>query len=143
MGRGGPQGRDGDADMATVLVVDDDQAIREVVRLVLEQEGHMVREAADGPEGLNVLRASSQPLVVLLDDLMPHLSGMEVLAEVARTPALSARHTYILMTGNARMLAGGTTPEMLRLRVLIVSKPFDIIELAETVNQAAAALPSG
>lgn len=129
--------------MATVLVVDDDQAIREVVRLVLEQEGHTVREAADGPEGLSVLRAATGPLVVLLDDLMPHLSGMEVLAEVAHTPALAAGHAYILMTGSARMLAGGTTPELARLRMFIVSKPFDITELAETVNQAAVGLPGG
>lgn len=129
--------------MATVLVVDDDQAIREVVRLVLEQEGHTVREAADGPEGLNVLRASSQPLVVLLDDLMPHLSGMEVLAEVAREPALAGGHAYILMTGSARILAGGTTPELARLPVLIVPKPFDITDLAEKVNQAAVGLPGG
>lgn len=142
MGRGGPQGRDGDVDMAIVLVVDDDQAIREVVRLVLEQEGHTVREAADGPEGLRVLRAAVEPLVVLLDDLMPHLSGMEVLAEVAREPALATRHAYILMTGSARILAGGTTPELARLPVLIVPKPFDITDLAEKVNRAAAGLPS-
>lgn len=129
--------------MATVLVVDDDQAIREVVRLVLEQEGHTVREAVDGPEGLSMLRAAAGPLVVLLDDLMPHLSGMEVLAEVARTPALAAGHAYILMTGSARILAGGTTPELARLRVLIVPKPFDIIDLAEKVKQAAAGLPGG
>ena len=129
--------------MATVLVVDDDQAIREVVRLVLEQEGHTVREAADGPEGLNALRAAPEPLVVLLDDLMPHLSGMDVLAEVAREPALAAGHAYILMTGSARIIAGGTTPELTRLRVLIVSKPFDIADLAETVKQAAKWLPSG
>lgn len=129
--------------MATVLVVDDDQAIREVVRLVLEQEGHTVREAADGPEGLSMLRAAAGPLVVLLDDLMPHLSGMEVLAEVARTPALATGHAYILMTGSARILAGGTTPELARLRVLLVPKPFDITELAEKVNQAAAGLPGG
>ena len=128
--------------MATVLVVDDDQAIREVVRLVLEQEGHTVREAADGPEGLSALRASAEPMVVLLDDLMPHLSGMEVLAEVAREPALAAGHAYILMTGSARIVAGGTTPELARLRVLIVPKPFDITDLAETVKQAAAGLPS-
>jgi CheY-like chemotaxis protein len=129
--------------MATVLVVDDDQAIREVVRLVLEQEGHTVREAVDGPEGLNMLRTAAGPLVVLLDDLMPHLSGMEVLAEVAREPTLTTGHAYILMTGSARMLVGGTTPELARLRVFIVSKPFDITELAEVVNQAAVGLPGG
>jgi CheY-like chemotaxis protein len=127
--------------MATVLVVDDDQAIREVVRLVLEQEGHTVREAADGPEGLSMLRAAPGPLVVLLDDLMPHLSGMEVLAEVAREPALVMGHAYILMTGSARILVGGTTPELARLRVLIVPKPFDIADLAESVKQAAMGLP--
>ena len=68
--------------MPHVLVVDDDTAIRQMLRLVLEDEGYAVREAMDGIEALAALRVSARPLVVLLDLMMPRLGGDGVLAAV-------------------------------------------------------------
>jgi CheY-like chemotaxis protein len=70
----------------TVLVVDDEPVIRELARAVLERAGLTVLdEAQDGLEALERYRAQDPPevpLVVLLDNRMPGLSGMEVAAEM-------------------------------------------------------------
>ncbi|MFI4878433.1 MAG: response regulator, partial [Steroidobacterales bacterium] len=54
-----------------VLVVDDDQDIRNVLRDLLSDEGYQVSLASDGAEGLRLLASASEPLVVLLDLMMP------------------------------------------------------------------------
>ena len=60
-----------------VLVVDDDASFRAFVRVVLEDGGYRVAEAADGPAALAAVRAS-RPAAVLLDVNLPRLSGYEV-----------------------------------------------------------------
>ncbi len=69
--------------MATVLVVDDDPAIREYVGDILELEGYDVRFAADGIAALADV-AAHRPDCVLLDVMMPGMSGHEVLAELRK-----------------------------------------------------------
>jgi two-component system alkaline phosphatase synthesis response regulator PhoP len=75
---------------ATVLVVDDDEEIRNLLRLYLERDGHRAVEAADGAGALE--RAASQPVdLVLLDVMLPGVDGLEVcrrLREVADTPIM-------------------------------------------------------
>ena len=65
--------------MADVLVVDDDPLIREMLRFVLEDAGHLVREAPDGEAALGVLR-EDPPDVMVLDLMMPKVDGYGVLA---------------------------------------------------------------
>lgn len=76
--------------MATVLIVDDDPKIRELLRLYVEREGHRARFAADGPEALAVA-GRSRPDLVLLDVMLPGLDGFEVcrqLKEVSDAPVV-------------------------------------------------------
>jgi DNA-binding NtrC family response regulator len=61
-----------------VLVIDDEDAIRKSLRMVLEYEGYEFLEAASGPEGLETLKRES-PDAVLLDIKMPGMDGLEVL----------------------------------------------------------------
>jgi two-component system nitrogen regulation response regulator NtrX len=77
---------------ARVLVIDDEEAIRKSLRMVLEYEGYEFLEAASGPEGLETLRREN-PDALLLDIKMPGMDGMEVL-QAART---RDAHTPILM----------------------------------------------
>jgi two-component system, NtrC family, nitrogen regulation response regulator NtrX len=63
---------------ASVLIVDDEQAIRESLRMILEYEGYRVEEAASGPEALARV-AERQPDAVLLDIKMPEIDGLTVL----------------------------------------------------------------
>jgi two-component system nitrogen regulation response regulator NtrX len=61
-----------------VLVIDDEEAIRKSLRMVLEYEGYEFLEAASGPEGLETLKREA-PDAVLLDIKMPGMDGLEVL----------------------------------------------------------------
>ena len=64
---------------ATILVVDDDRAIRRLVRLVLEQAGYSVLVAADGVEGLHVFRQFQDRIALLLTDVtMPRMNGLDL-----------------------------------------------------------------
>ncbi len=67
-----------------VLVVDDEPDVRETARTILHRQGYVVFEAADGREALLKLTTLPRIDVVLLDLTMPHLSGVETLAEIRR-----------------------------------------------------------
>ncbi|HZX64366.1 MAG TPA: response regulator [Myxococcales bacterium] len=64
---------------SVVLVVDDDFDIREAMTDVLASEGYSVLTAADGSEALETLRGGIRPAVMLLDLMMPRVSGVEVI----------------------------------------------------------------
>lgn len=123
-----------------VLVVDDHAAIRQVVGLLLEDAGYRVHQAADGGPALQQLRASREPMVVLLDMEMPGVDGVQVMQAVAADAVLVNRHAYVLVTANATMLPPGFASLLSRLRVPVVPKPFDVDELLEAVARAIARL---
>src|SRR5881409_1709277 len=64
-----------------ILIVDDDDRLREFVRVNLEMEGYAVREAANAEEGLAALEAEP-PDLILLDVMMPQVDGWEMLRRV-------------------------------------------------------------
>jgi DNA-binding response OmpR family regulator len=70
--------------MATVLLVDDDPKIRDVLRLYVEREGHRVLFAADGEAALDIA-LRSRPDLVLLDVMLPGLDGFEVCRRIRDT----------------------------------------------------------
>lgn len=70
-----------------ILIADDDQDIRELLRLYLESEGYRVREAVDGAEALGAVKAGGIDLV-LLDIMMPRIDGYQVLRRLRETSAL-------------------------------------------------------
>src|SRR5581483_9589867 len=69
----------------TILVVDDNQIMRKMVRLTLEAEGHTVMEAGDGATTLKLL-SEVLPDIVLQDLLLPDMDGFELLAKVRELP---------------------------------------------------------
>jgi DNA-binding response OmpR family regulator len=116
--------------VARILVVDDDPAIREYVRDVLELEDHEVRFAEDGPSALRAL-AVERPDCMILDVMMPGLSGHDVLARVRLTdggPTLPV----IMLTAKAdetegwQAFDGGAD--------YFLAKPFDSEELIRYLN---------
>ena len=68
--------------MARILVVDDENNIRMMVRLALQHVGHQVETAADGAEGLDKFGNGSNYDLVLLDQRMPGLEGLDVLKQM-------------------------------------------------------------
>ncbi|MCE7947074.1 MAG: response regulator [Chloroflexi bacterium CFX4] len=77
-----------------ILVVDDNEANRDVLTRRLERQGFSVTVAEDGAQALEKVRASTFDLI-LLDIMMPRLNGYEVLETIKRDPAL--RHMPIIM----------------------------------------------
>ncbi|WP_088187673.1 response regulator transcription factor [Desulfosporosinus sp. FKA] len=63
--------------MATILVVDDEEPIQELLRFNLEKEGYRVRVAKDGPEALGAIE-KEQPDLLVLDVMLPGMDGLEV-----------------------------------------------------------------
>jgi CheY-like chemotaxis protein len=86
--------------MTRVGVIEDDAAIRQVVRLVLEDAGHEVVEANDGLSGLALLQSSMEPLVAVIDHQLPGLDGSSLLDLVATDERLRQRHRFVCMTAN-------------------------------------------
>ncbi len=80
----------GQAKAANVLVIDDDASVRHLIVECLEILGYEVRQAADGEEGLALLRAQP-PDLLMVDFIMPKLNGAEVIAR-ARSLRRSAGH---------------------------------------------------
>ena len=122
--------------MAQVLVVDDDQATRETLRVLLEDEGYSVTEAACGHEALALLRACHEALVVLLDLHMPDGDGVWLLEAVQADAELARRHRYLVMTAlppHAIDLPDGLCR---LLAAPLIEKPFDLEQIVEVVAQA-------
>jgi CheY-like chemotaxis protein len=64
--------------MARIMIVDDNNEVRTVVKATLEREGYEVIEAHSGEECLNILYSGEIPDLVLLDIMMPEMDGWEV-----------------------------------------------------------------
>ena len=109
------------------LVVDDDPAIRDLVRTVLELDGWEVHEAEDGAQAVALARAE-RPHGVVLDVMMPVMDGFETLAELRRSDEGRAM-AIVMLTAKTRPsdILRGT-----RLGAdLYVTKPFDPDHVAE------------
>ncbi len=122
----------GGASIPQVLIVDNDESIRETARFLLEDEGYEVIEAPDGAAALDLLCMSDQPMVVL-DIVMPRLSGVELLKLVGRDERLT-RHAFVVWTASRVPVP---TELLASLDAPLVPKPFDMDELLEVVARAA------
>jgi CheY-like chemotaxis protein len=111
------------ADGPWLLVVDDDEDIRDTIKSLLELRGYRVVTAGDGEEGLALMRAGSLPRLVLLDLMMPGMNGEEFRTAQLREPRL-ADVPVIVLSGAGKLqnrpaLAG----------VSVVGKPIELDEL--------------
>ena len=118
------------SDAATILVVDDDNFVRVLVKDVLSQHGHTIVEAADGAEALERYR-EARPQLVLIDLMMPNKSGMEALRDLR---ALDPKSRVLVMSTldsdslvQAALEQGATD---------FVVKPFHPLELSDAVTRA-------
>ena len=82
-----------------ILVVDDNAALRENLAECLEAEGYEVAQAADGASAMATLAGDPPPAVVLLDLLMPGLTGREIVERIRGDPRLAAVRV-VLTTGH-------------------------------------------
>lgn len=114
--------------LATVLICDDEPSLRELIRISLGGR-YAFAEADDGEISLALAR-SLHPDVVILDVMMPRLSGLEVLAEIRRDESLSDTAVIVLTAQPATM------EEALRTGANVVMvKPFEPAQITAAVEE--------
>jgi excisionase family DNA binding protein len=126
-GRGGVTS----TDAPRVLIVDDDAKLREYVRVNLEAEGYLVREAGSAEEGLEALE-EEPPDLILLDVMMPQVDGWEMLRRVQEKHGVGAI-PVIMFSGKVdeRSAADATS----RGAQGFIGKPFDPRALIDSTKQ--------
>lgn len=106
-----------------VLVVDDDADARETLREFLELHGYAVETAANGVEALRIAKADHPPCLVLLDLMMPWMTGWEFAAELQKIGRLSA--VPVIVVSGVENTHANEMPQV----VADVSKPVDLSRL--------------
>jgi CheY-like chemotaxis protein len=108
-----------------ILVVDDDEAIRNVIADLLREQGYEVTTAENGAVALLQMGDGHHPDLVLLDLMMPVMSGWEVLEQMQATAELAGIPVVVL----SAMAAPGTGEHL--------GKPVDLERLLATVERVA------
>jgi CheY-like chemotaxis protein len=118
----------------TLLVVDDEAAIRESLKGFLEEEGFRVVTATNGQEALALLR-SEKPSCILLDLMMPVMNGADFLDELRQDSEF--RDTPVMI------LSAWAHPQTARVaraeHIQVLQKPINPTELLESVRRCASA----
>lgn len=119
-----------------ILVVDDDRGIRDTLATLLEREGYDVRRAENGQVALDIIRTEPKPGLMLLDLMMPILSGFELLEMLEDgDPDLDTIPIFVVSAFNApmSMTAGGGGVRR------CFGKPFDTDALLGAIRERFAA----
>jgi excisionase family DNA binding protein len=125
--RSGPEARRG----PVVLIVDDDDHLRDYVRVNLEMEGYTVREAGSAEEGMRVLD-DARPDLILLDVMMPEVDGWEMLQRVHDRHGIGSV-PVVMFSGKVDERAADKAAEHGAKGFL--GKPFDPHELVAQTKQ--------
>jgi CheY-like chemotaxis protein len=114
--------------MATILLVEDNDDVREMMAVALELGGYEVMSAPNGRAALDVLRCSPRPSLILLDLMMPVMNGWELRSVLSRDPRLAAIPVVVV--------SAVTTDVSQRLPdTPFVPKPVDIDNLLDVVDE--------
>ena len=117
----------GDSDRAdVVLIVDDDEGIRETVQLVLQMEHHTTALAAHGGEALTWLGQHGPPCLILLDLMMPFVDGWEVIDRLRHDDRLAQVPVVIITAFNRDLGSAAELP--------ILRKPIELYDLLSVTN---------
>ena len=121
----------------TILLVEDDLDVREALAEALRDEGYSVEVAADGEQALGYLRAGGRPGLILLDLMMPRMSGSEFRMVQKVDPVLCGVPVVLLS-------ADGHMEEKARALEThgAIRKPIDFAELLATIQRFTADRPA-
>jgi DNA-binding response OmpR family regulator len=116
--------------LASILIAEDDKAVREFVSRALRQNGHEIMVVGDGQQALNAIEAGTFDLL-LADIVMPQLDGIALALKVSRDhPDMP----ILLMTGYAAERQRAHNLDALIHDV--ITKPFTLREICDTVQRA-------
>lgn len=114
----------------TVLIVDDDRDVQDVLRMALEAEGYDVATAANGRDALIHLRSTAETCMIVLDLTLPHMDGMHFRAAQLRDRSLAWTPVVVL----SGAIDGAATSRDIGARSF-VAKPVDLDRLAGALRQ--------
>jgi CheY-like chemotaxis protein len=121
----------------TVLVVDDDAGIRDLLTELLEEEGYQVVGAANGLEAINHLhRGTERPCIILLDLMMPVMNGWQFRNTQQQDPGLATIPVVVLSARNDIQQQASLINAAAH-----IMKPINLISLLDTVNRYCAGNP--
>jgi CheY-like chemotaxis protein len=121
----------------TILLVEDEQAVRQVAREVLEESGYHILEARTGDEALRICRTRAGAIDLVVSDLvMPGLSGYDVVEGIG---ALRPATRFLVMSGYSERTMASKTP--LKPGVRFIGKPFTTEALQRKVREVLDAKP--
>jgi CheY-like chemotaxis protein len=115
--------------LKTILVVDDDPNLQEVLADLLQIKGYRVWSAPDGAKALQWLRESDAPCLILLDLMMPMMDGHEFLAQCDADPLLARIPVVVISAGLHPK--GSVVPGAVDL----LYQPFDADDLMRIVQR--------
>lgn len=113
----------------TILIVDDDEYIREMLLMVFKMEGYEAVAVANGKEALDWMRVSPKPCLILLDLMMPVMNGRDFLAALDVDPVFSQEKLTIVM------ITAFTVDQMHPRLSGFLSKPVELGQLLEIVGR--------
>ncbi|MFZ5434024.1 MAG: response regulator [Calditrichota bacterium] len=116
--------------MARILVIDDDENYRMILRSFVEEKGHTVWEAEDAAEGLKIFMQEKVDLVIS-DFMMPNKTGLELLKELK---SINSKVLFIMVTGYPSV--DMATESMKAGAFDFLVKPVDINQLAAVMTRA-------
>ena len=124
----------------SILVADDNDDIREAIVEALENEGYQVRAARNGSEALEILKTMPVPTLILLDLMMPVMSGWEFLDAQKRDARFAAHQVVTISAVNSQQSIEDPTPLD---TAGSIQKPFSLGKLWEKVAEFCGPPPAG
>jgi CheY-like chemotaxis protein len=121
-----------------ILVVDDTPALLDVIRRCLEDEGYWVRTCLESRYAVQMAQ-EERPDVIMLDVVMPEVSGWEVLAALRRDPAFSRTPVIVCTAYVAEAMGRLAELKGPDQHLGLLPKPFEIEELLEVVESVTSA----
>jgi two-component system, chemotaxis family, chemotaxis protein CheY len=115
-----------------VMIVDDDDDVRDMLALVLEGYGYSTVKAKDGIDALDQLREGANPRLIFLDLRMPRMNGIEFL-EALHADQRRATIPVVVMTGDPMGMREASRSAPTRC----LRKPLDIHQILESIHQLA------
>lgn len=124
-----PAAENGGRPHETILVIDDELSVRNILRKALQREGYRVFDAGDGDEGLEIIVKRGHEIdLVILDIVMPRMSGWDVLR------ALKERQSSLPVIVQSGYAPGGATDDGIDAEAFL-GKPYDLVDLTTLVRK--------
>jgi len=114
--------------MNTILIIEDDKAIVDVLKMILEHDGFRIEKAFNGPTGIEKFK-EVEPDIVLLDIRMPKMDGIEVLQELRK---IDNKSIIVMISGHGNIETAVQTTKLGAYD--FIAKPFDVERLKLTIQ---------